>query len=144
MPGFHAARWSTGSAVVAFALLTLAPIPASAEPGPALTSRRGFRLFAKAAQLLSANRVGCAIVSSGNFGSICRQGLFYSNSPGGVWPRGTIDQYLFASGPQAAGIVGIADSMHPGRATRPGHTISRKRSARSTTGPIRPMRRTGP
>jgi hypothetical protein len=113
MPGFHAARWSTGSAVVAFALLTLAPIPASAEPGPALTSRRGFRLFAKAAQLLSANRVGCAIVSSGNFGSICRQGLFYSNSPGGVWPRGTIDQYLFASGPQAAGIVGIADSMHP-------------------------------
>jgi hypothetical protein len=109
----HPSRRSRVSAILALALLTLAPLPALAEPGPQVPTRRGFRLFAGAIAMLKANRVECAIKTYGAFGSICTQDQFYANSPGGVWPRGTIDQYLYSSGPQAVGIVGITDATHP-------------------------------
>jgi hypothetical protein len=113
MPVLRPSRRSRVSAVLALALLTLAPLPARAEPGPGRPARRGFRLFANAIQTMNVNRVTCDITSFGSFGSICRSDVSYSGSPGGVWPRGTIDMYLFGSGPQAAGIVSMTDATHP-------------------------------
>jgi hypothetical protein len=59
-------------------------------------------LFAPPAALLSGNRVACGV---NNLGELC---VDPGNSPvvgGGFWPKGTVDQYIFNSGLQLAGIV---------------------------------------
>jgi len=60
----------------------------------------GFRLFANAEATLQTNRIACHI---GSDGQLCASGS--STVGGGIWPKGTSDQYVFASGLQIAGII---------------------------------------
>ena len=73
----------------------------AAEPKP---GRRAFRLFASAEKVFTVNRVACRIFSDG---SICATGS--STVGGGIWPRGTADQYIFGSGVNIAGIIEAGD-----------------------------------
>jgi hypothetical protein len=83
------------------ALLALSASVASlahAEPGK--PRKPGFRLFASAERTLATNRIACHI---GSDGQLCASGS--STVGGGIWPKGTSDQYIFATGLQIAGIV---------------------------------------
>jgi hypothetical protein len=60
----------------------------------------GFRLFAAAQVIFQVNRVQCRIFADGQF---CATGS--STVGGGIWPKGTADQYIFGGGPQIAGVV---------------------------------------
>lgn len=71
---------------------------ANAEPGK--PRRPGFRLFASAERTLQTNRIACHI---GSDGQLCASGS--STVGGGIWPKGTSDQYIFATGLQIAGVV---------------------------------------
>ncbi len=64
----------------------------------------GFRLLANAVQIFTANRVQCRIFSDGQ---ICATGS--STVGGGIWPRGTADQYVFGSGINIAGVIAPGD-----------------------------------
>jgi hypothetical protein len=80
------------------------PRPASALPQPgAGAKKRGFRLFARATGALTINRVACGLASAG---VICTDSTGSSVAGGGFWPKGSADQYVFASGLQLAGIIG--------------------------------------
>ena len=81
--------------------LTIASTAARAEPEPE-GKRRGFRLFARALGAMTINRVLCGLTSDGN---ICVDSLGSSTIGGGFWPKGTADQYVFATGLQLAGII---------------------------------------
>ena len=77
-------------------------------------ARPTLRLFSFEGTVLSANRVSCGI---DNVGELCADA---SGSPvlgGGFWPRGTVDQYVFNSGLQIAGI--IPTTAGGGKATFP-------------------------
>ena len=74
---------------------------ANAEPGK--PRKPGFRLFASAERTLATNRIACHI---GSDGQLCASGS--STVGGGIWPKGTSDQYIFATGLQIAGIVDAA------------------------------------
>src|SRR5215217_736034 len=63
----------------------------------------GFRLMARATGALTINRVYCGLVA---VGQICVDSARSGFLGGGFWPKGTADQYIFASGFQIAGIVG--------------------------------------
>jgi len=90
-------------AVVAALALGATTAPAAvAKPRP--TKPGGFRLFSSAQNIFVTNRVQCRIFSSGQ---ICATGS--STVGGGIWPRGTADQYVFGSGINIAGI--ISDSL---------------------------------
>jgi hypothetical protein len=71
---------------------------ANAEPGK--PRKPGFRLFANAELTLATNRIACHI---GSDGQLCASGS--STVGGGIWPKGTSDQYIFATGMQIAGVV---------------------------------------
>ena len=73
---------------------------AKPEPG---ARGRGFRMFARPLGALTINRVYCGLDSSGQ---VCVDSLGSSTIGGGVWPKGTANQYVFNSGLQIAGIVG--------------------------------------
>jgi hypothetical protein len=64
----------------------------------------GFRLFANAVNVFTVNRVQCRIFSDG---SICATGS--STVGGGIWPRGSANQYVFGSGINVAGIIEAGD-----------------------------------
>jgi hypothetical protein len=64
----------------------------------------GFRLFSTAITVFAANRFQCRIASDGQ---ICATGS--STVGGGIWPRGTADQYSFGTGINIAGIVAPGD-----------------------------------
>jgi hypothetical protein len=86
------------------ALLALSASVASlvhAEPGK--PRKPGFRLFASAERTLQTNRIACHI---GSDGQLCASGS--STVGGGIWPKGTSDQYIFATGLQIAGKVDAA------------------------------------
>jgi hypothetical protein len=72
---------------------------ALAEPGKP-RKPGSFRLFASAEATLQTNRIACHI---GSDGQLCASGS--STVGGGIWPKGTSDQYIFASGLQIAGII---------------------------------------
>ena len=74
-----------------------------AEPEPEGKNRRGFQLFARALGAITINRVYCGMTSDGN---ICVDSLGSATIGGGFWPKGTADQYVFATGLQLAGIIG--------------------------------------
>ena len=80
----------------ALALLTLCATAseAVAKPKPG----RGFRLFASAENIFTVNRVQCRVFSTGQ---ICATGS--STVGGGIWPRGTANQYVFGVGHQHRG-----------------------------------------
>lgn len=84
---------------VALAALTLSVAASSvavAKPKPG----KGFRLFSTAITVFVPNRVQCRVASDG---SICATGS--STVGGGIWPRGTADQYIFGSGINIAGVI---------------------------------------
>ncbi len=93
-------RVLTGAALVALALCATAST-AVAKPKP---GRTGFRLFASAVNVFTVNRVQCRVFSTGQ---ICATGS--STVGGGIWPRGTADQYVFGSGINIAGIIEAGD-----------------------------------
>ncbi|NNG17868.1 MAG: hypothetical protein HKM89_15440, partial [Gemmatimonadales bacterium] len=70
---------------------------------PAKSSRSGFRLFARSLVELSVNRVSCGMSSGGE---ICTDPLGSNTIGGGRWPKGTLNQYVFNSGTEVAGIIG--------------------------------------
>jgi hypothetical protein len=59
-----------------------------------------FRLFASAEQFFRVNRVDCRVL---NTGELCRAPS--TTVPGGFWPKGSPDAYIFAGGLQIGGIV---------------------------------------
>ena len=71
-------------------------IVAAEKPKPG----RGFRLFASAENIFTVNRVQCRVFSTGQ---ICATGS--STVGGGIWPRGTANQFVFASGINIAGVI---------------------------------------
>jgi len=77
--------------------LALAPISRTTPPQPS----RGFHLFTRIHAALRTNNVSCLVRSDGH---VCADSG--STRGGGFWPRGTVNQYLFASGLQMAGIIG--------------------------------------
>jgi hypothetical protein len=83
--------------VVAVLGAALAP-NAWAKPKPRPGS--GFHLFAAAQLIFQVNRVQCRIFADGQ---LCATGS--STVGGGIWPKGTADQYIFAGGPQIGGVV---------------------------------------
>ena len=91
----------TAALVVTLLLLSPPGEAGAAEPKP---GRRAFRLFASAEKVFTVNRVACRIFSDG---SICATGS--STVGGGIWPRGTADQYIFGSGVNIAGIIEAGD-----------------------------------
>ncbi len=95
------------AALLAGMVAVLLPSDASAEPKP---GRRPFRLFARPLGALSVNRVLCGLASVGN---ICVDSLGSSTVGGGFWPKGTINQYVFNSGLQAAGVIDPGDPSNP-------------------------------
>ena len=92
-------RVLTGAVLVVLALCATAS-EAVAKPKPG----RGFRLFASAENIFTVNRVQCRVFSTGQ---ICATGS--STVGGGIWPRGTADQYVFGSGINIAGIIEAGD-----------------------------------
>jgi hypothetical protein len=83
-------------ALAALALTVATSSVAAAKPRPG----KGFRLFSSAITVFTPNRVQCRIFSDG---SICATGS--STVGGGIWPRGTADQYIFGSGINIAGVI---------------------------------------
>jgi hypothetical protein len=83
----------------AVVLLGVALTPSAwARPKPKPGS--GFRLFASAQTIFQVNRVQCRIFADGQ---LCATGS--STVGGGIWPKGTADQYIFAGGLQIGGVV---------------------------------------
>jgi hypothetical protein len=88
--------------IAALALGATAASTAVAKPKP---SKPGaFRLFSSAITVLVTNRVQCRIASDGQ---VCATGS--STVGGGIWPRGSADQYVFGSGINIGGIIEAGD-----------------------------------
>ena len=94
-------RVLTGAVLAALALCATASTAVAAKPKP---GRPGFRLFASAVNVFTVNRVQCRVFSTGQ---ICATGS--STVGGGIWPRGSADQYIFGSGVNIAGIIAPGD-----------------------------------
>lgn len=126
-------------AAVAVAGLLALPdsVPGDSRPGP---GRRppGFHLYARALGALTINRIYCGLHASG---SICVDSTGSGFVGGGFWPKGTVDQYVFNSGFQLAGII------DPGAGFEwAGHTTSAAffNTAGGADGePVRPIFNTG-
>ncbi len=88
--------------IAALALGATAASTAVAKPKPSKPG--GFRLFSSAITLLVTNRVQCRVASDGQ---ICATGS--STVGGGIWPRGSADQYVFGSGINIGGIIEAGD-----------------------------------
>ena len=117
------AHFRTGAQVrirTAFALLALLAVtgalagvnaqkPAKIAPKPAnkpvsaerLAKKSPFNLSAGATYAAQANLVFCGLT---NFGGVCKDPFDSPTTPGGFWPAGTVNQYIFNSGLQIAGI----------------------------------------
>src|SRR5262249_58235484 len=76
--------------VAVLALSAAVASTAVAKPRP---KPGGFRLFSTAQTIFVTNRVQCRIQSDGH---ICATGS--TTVGGGIWPRGTADQYVFRPG----------------------------------------------
>jgi hypothetical protein len=74
---------------------------AAPRPGPERPTR--FRLLARAVGALTINRVYCGLSSQGG---VCVDSTGSGFAGGGFWPKGTPNQYVFASGFQLAAVVG--------------------------------------
>ncbi len=103
-------RGPTRVALLALLLAALAPELAAMRDRPDPRHRaRGFRLFARSTGALTVNRVYCGLFAGGQ---ICTDPTG-NNNPGGAWPKGTLDQYIFNSGIQIAGIIGGSKVENP-------------------------------
>ena len=90
-------------AVVA-ALALGATVASTAVARPRPSKPGGFRLFSTATTILVTNRVQCRVASDGQ---VCATGS--TTVGGGIWPRGTADQYVFGSGINFAGVIEAGD-----------------------------------
>ena len=95
--------------LLALALAAMTPTAASARPEPGVRGR-GFRLFARSLGALAVNRVYCGMDTTGQ---ICVDSTGSSTIPGGFWPKGSADSYVFNSGLQLAGVVGGTKPANP-------------------------------
>jgi hypothetical protein len=86
------------AAAAVLALCVAISSVAVAKPKPGKPN--GFQLFTAAQLIFTPNRVQCRVFATGQ---ICATGS--STVGGGIWPRGTADQYIFGSGINLAGIV---------------------------------------
>ena len=85
------------------ALIMLASIaPSAAAQGPQKGAARGFRLLARSAVWLEANRVRCGLHS---FGDICADAGPYDGIIGATWPGNSPQMYFYNSGLQIAGAI---------------------------------------
>jgi hypothetical protein len=84
-------------------LLAMAPALASAKPRPGKPAS-GFRLMARSLAAITGNRIYCGLNSSK--GQVCVDSTGATVAGGGFWPKGTINQYVFGSGIEVAGIIG--------------------------------------
>jgi hypothetical protein len=83
------------------ALAVSLPVTALAQQGAVQKWSGGFRLLARTTAALTINRVACGIEAHG---VICVDPTDIDF--GGFWPRGTLNNYVFASGFQIGGVVG--------------------------------------
>jgi hypothetical protein len=90
------------AAAVALALCVATSSVVEAKPRP--DRPKGFRLMASAVNLFTVNRVQCRVFSDGG---LCNTGS--STVGGGIWPRGSADQYVFGSGINIAGVIESGD-----------------------------------
>ena len=88
------------SLVIAALLLILSTPGLATKPGPGGPGH-GFRMFATSRFTYKVNRAQCDIAPTGELCQVDANG-----GGGGIWPRGTANQYIFNSGLQVAGKVG--------------------------------------
>jgi hypothetical protein len=82
------------------------PVRRTTRPGVA----RGFNLFAGQVNVvMNANRVQCNV---NTIGETCVDPTNSPTIPGGFWPKGSPNQYIFNGGLQIAGIVGGTDAAN--------------------------------
>lgn len=86
------------------------PGHAAAEPQPG-AQRKGFRLFARSLGAMTINKIYCGLSTTGE---ICVDSTNSSTIGGGFWPKGTVDQYVFNSGLQIAGVIGANGGVWAG------------------------------
>jgi hypothetical protein len=97
--------------MLAMFLLGAWPLVMAARAWPdSERSPRGFRLMARSIAVLNANQVSCGLSA---VGQICVDTTGSPEFAGGFWPKGTLDQYVFSSGLQVAGIIGGLRSENP-------------------------------
>ena len=87
------------------ALLALAvalPAGLAARPKPGVTPAGGFRIFGRSLGAATVNRIYCGLLSTGK---VCADSTNSSTIPGGFWPKGTGNQYVFNSGMQFGGVI---------------------------------------
>jgi len=101
-------KGSALTAILLAVLMGVTPTVAGAKPRPGKPNS-GFRLLARSLAAITANRVYCGLNSSK--GQVCVDSTGATVAGGGFWPKGTIDQYVFGSGIEVAGIIG--DEANP-------------------------------
>ena len=95
--------WFTRVLRAGIALAALAVMGTQASADVARDAkRRGFNLRAGPFAVMEVNRVLCGLDTQGN---VCTAPAGSPILGGGVWPRGTPDQYIFNSGLQIAGVI---------------------------------------
>ena len=101
-----------GLAVLVSTLVTAMPSGSAVR-----RAEHGFRLFESFDVALRGNRVGCNVTAVGEH---CVDGTNRPTLPGGFWPRGTTNQYIFNGGMSVTGIIVGADQPQFGW---PGDTV---------------------
>jgi hypothetical protein len=90
-----------GAALALLGALNFQAAAAEKVPG-ARQSRRGLNLQALVNAVLDVNRVFCGI---NNLGEVCVDPTNSPVIPGGFWPKGTPNQYIFNSGLQLGAVI---------------------------------------
>jgi len=133
MPFSRCQRVLTRAVLAALALGATVSSVATAKPSkPGRPG--GFRLFASAINVFTVNRVQCRIFSDG---SICATGS--STVGGGIWPRGSANQYIFGSGINIAGIIEDGDRSVNGFAGDTAGGFFNNTAGTSNGVPVRPI-----
>ena len=125
-------RVLTRAVVAALALSVTASTVALAKPSK--PRQGGFRLLASAINLFTVNRVQCRVFSDG---SICATGS--STVGGGIWPRGSANQYVFGSGINIAGVIESGDRSVNGFAGDTAGGFFNNTAGTSNGVPVRPI-----
>ncbi|HEV8124780.1 MAG TPA: hypothetical protein VGP80_11080 [Gemmatimonadales bacterium] len=90
-------------ALATFAITLIAASALPAQSAPPVKKSRGFQLFNVSSRHLLTNRVDCWVDTEIQ---LCGQDPGIDGIVGGLWPKGTFNNYMFNSGLQLAGIIG--------------------------------------